>query len=287
MARPDISRRTFLAVSGGLAAAATLWPELAAAHHEPEPLGKGLSARVLSSDLHASPAPQRVVFGLGSKRGYVSGPPVRVGFAPPDTTGEVDLTLDPTRLYKGGLPKGRGIYVAEPILNQPGVWPALALVRERQIEFAIEVKPAPEAPQVGDTASRAPSPTTTDTLEVKPMCTRRPQCPLHAVSLADAIGAGTPVAVLFATPARCQSEYCGPVLDTLLSIRGRYEDAVTFVHVEIYLNNRTTDVAPTVAAWGLPSEPWLYTVDAAGTIVGALDGAFGKAEMVRELDTLV
>jgi hypothetical protein len=286
MARPEISRRTFLAASGGLAAAATLWPELAAAHDEPA-LGKGLSALVLSSDLYASSEPQRVVFGLGSDRGYVSGPPVRVGFAPPDTTGEVDLTLDPARLYKGGLPKGRGIYVAEPVLDTPGIWPAFALVRERQIEFAIEVKAAPAAPQPGAAASRAPSPTTTDTLDVKPICTRRPQCPLHTVSMADVIGAGKPVAVLFATPARCQSEYCGPVLDTLLSIRSRYEDAVTFVHVEIYLNNRTTDVAPTVAAWDLPSEPWLYTVDATGTIVGALDGAFAKLEMIRLLDALV
>ena len=264
-----------------------MWPELAAAHDEPEPLGKGLSALVLSSDLYASPEPQRVVFGLGSKRGYVSGPPVRVGFAPPDTTGEVDLTLDPTRLYKGGLPKGRGIYVAEPVLDSPGVWPAFALVRERQIEFAIEVKEAPVAPRPGTAASREPSPTTPDPLGVKPMCTRRPQCPLHGESLSDVIGAGTPVAVLFATPARCQSEYCGPVLDTLLSLRDRYEGQITFVHVEIYLNNRTTDVAPTVAAWGLPSEPWLYTVDGGDTIVGALDGAFGRAEMVRELDNLV
>jgi hypothetical protein len=239
---------------------------------------------VLSGDLFARPEPQRFVFGLGSKRGYVSGPPVHVGFAPPEAK-EVTLDLAPTRFYKAGLPEGRGVYVAEPVLDAPGVWTGVALVKQRRVTFAIQVNEAPVAPQPGAPASRAASPTTTDTLGVKPICTRRPPCPLHEVSLADVIGDGTPVAVLFATPARCQSQYCGPVLDTLLSVRDRYPD-IRFVHVEIYQNNKTTNLAPTVEAWGIETEPWLYTVDPAGTLVGAIDGAFGKGEIVQQLDDL-
>jgi hypothetical protein len=284
MVRPTVSRRAFLAASGGLAIAATAWPEIAGAHHEPA-LGKGLGTLVLSSDLYASPEPQRFVFGLGSERGYVSGPPVSIGFVPPGTTGRVDVTLDPTRFYKAGLPKGRGVYVAEPVLDTPGVWPGVALVKDRKIDLAVEVKEAPDAPQPGAAASRAASPTVADTLGVRPICTRHPRCPLHTDSLSEVLGAGTPVALLFATPARCQSEYCGPVLDTLLSVRDRYE-GVTFVHVEIYLNNKTVELTPTVQAWGLLSEPWLFTIDATGTIVGALDGAFGRGEMVHLLDAL-
>jgi len=121
---------------------------------------------------------------------------------------------------------------------------------------------------------------------VKPICTRRPQCPLHEVSLADVIGTGTPVAVMFATPALCQSMYCGPVLDELLAVRSRYEDRITFVHVEIYASTTGATLAPTVAAWGIESEPWLYTVDGTGTIVGRLDGAFGREEIVAQLDDL-
>jgi len=280
-----MSRRAFLAASGGLVIAAAAWPEVAFAHEEPK-LGKGLTAVVLSSDLYAKPAPQRFVFGLASKGPrYVSGPPVDVGFIPPDTTGEVTLDVARARLYKAGLPEGRGVYVTEPVLDTPGVWGAVALVKGRQVNFAIEVHEAPVAPLVGAAASRAPSPTVADTLGVKPICTRRPHCPLHEVSLADVIGTGAPVAVLLATPARCQSEYCGPVLDTLLSVRDRYP-GITFVHVEIYKNNKTTDLAPTVEAWALPSEPWLYTVDGAGTIVGAIDGAFGKGEITQQLDAL-
>lgn len=281
----EISRRAFLAASGGLVVAATALTDVAFAHDEPK-LGKGLSALVLSSDLYASPTPQRFVFGLGSKLGYVSGPPVDVGFAPPDTSGDVTLHVTRARLYKAGLPKGRGVYVVEPVFDTPGVWAAVALVNGRKVNFAIQVLDAPVAPLVGAPAARAPSPTTTDALGVMPICTRHPRCPLHDVSLADVVGGGGRVAVLFATPARCQSKYCGPVLDTLLSVRGRYP-ATTFVHVEIYRNNETVDLIPTVKAWGLASEPWLFTVDAGGTIVGRLDGAFGKGEIVQHLDALV
>jgi hypothetical protein len=62
---------------------------------------------------------------------------------------------------------------------------------------------------------------------------------------------------------------------------------VTFVHVEIYRSNRGADLSPTVEAWGLPSEPWLYTVDAAGVIAGRLDGAFGRDEIRAQLEALV
>ncbi|MSO78747.1 MAG: hypothetical protein EXQ79_03985 [Acidimicrobiia bacterium] len=278
-----MSRRAFLAASGGLVIAAAAMPEVAFAHDAPK-LGKGLNAAVLSSNLFAQPTPQRFVFGLLSKRGYVSGPPVHVGFAPPDTT-ETTLEFAPTQFFKAGLPEGRGVYVAQPVLDVPGVWKAVAQVEKRQITFAIEVREASTALLPGAAAPRDASPTPSDTLGVKPICTRSPKCPLHDTSLTELIGSGTPVAVLFATPARCQSEYCGPVLDTLLSVRDAYPD-FAFAHVEIYKNNKTIDLAPTVEAWGLPSEPWLYTIDGAGTIVGALDGAFGKGEIKDLLDNL-
>ncbi|MCJ7439624.1 MAG: hypothetical protein MUP97_17950, partial [Acidimicrobiia bacterium] len=58
-------------------------------------------------------------------------------------------------------------------------------------------------------------------------------------------------------------------------------------HVDIYRSSTGAELSPTVEAWGLESEPWLYTVDGAGTIVGRLDGAFGGNEMTARLDALV
>jgi hypothetical protein len=139
----------------------------------------------------------------------------------------------------------------------------------------------------GQAAPRAASPTPTDTLGVKPICTRQPRCPLHDQSLATVIGAGKPVAALFATPARCQSQYCGPVLDELLDVMTPYRDRVTFVHTEIYQSATGTALVPTLAAWAIESEPWLFGVDATGTIQSRIDGAFGGNEMRALLDALV
>jgi hypothetical protein len=279
-----VSRRSFLAGTGGLVLATTVLGRVAAAG-EPR---RELSPLVLSSDLYASPEPQRFVFAVAIGANYASRAPAQVGFIPPGSArgDTIDVTLQPTTLYKAGLPKGRGVYVTEAVFDRPGVWDAVAVTRGEQVPFALEVHEQPVSPTVGSVASTAPSPTKADRLGVKPICTRVPQCPLHTVSLSEVIGAGTPAAVMFATPALCQSQYCGPVLDELLAVRSDYGERITFVHVEIYRSNRGADLAPTVEAWGIDSEPWLYTVDAAGTIVGRLDGAFGRKEIVQQLDAL-
>lgn len=280
-----VSRRTFLTATGGLvvAAAGVSAAGLSAAGASPTK-SPPISPLVLSSDLYASPEPQRLTFALAKGRRYASFAPAKVALAPPESS---DGTVYATELHKQGLPKGRGIYVADVVLPTEGAWNALAITGGKRVPFAIQVKPQAEAPVTGAAAPNAPSPTTVDPLGVKPICTRRPACPLHDQSLSDVVGTGRPVAALFATPALCQSQYCGPVLDELLKIMPGYRDRVTFVHVEIYRSNRGVALSPTVEAWGLPSEPWLYGIDGTGTITGRLDGAFGGDEMTDLIDTLV
>ena len=92
--------------------------------------------------------------------------------------------------------------------------------------------------------------------------------------------------MLFATPALCTSAYCGPVLEEMLDVMAPYQDRVAFVHVDIYKSLTNATPSPTVTAWKLPSEPWLYGVDGAGVVQSRLDTAFGKAEMVAMFDRL-
>jgi hypothetical protein len=66
-----------------------------------------------------------------------------------------------------------------------------------------------------------------------------------------------------------------------------YSDRIDFVHVEIYKNNETDDVIPTVAAWGLGGEPWLFGVDSTGLVTARLDGAFDATEIRALLEGLV
>lgn len=281
---PAVSRRAFLgsglAVVGGLVVARAV-PAFAA--------GKTRVVAIpFSSDLYASPDPQRftIVLQQGTSDGikYVAGPPVSVRFKGPNGEWSPPSAM---QLDRDGLPKGRGVYRTQATFGEAGTWDGEAQFSGKTTKFAMTLPATAVAPVAGQQAPRAASPTKTDPLGVKPICTRVPQCPLHTMSLSDVIGTGRPVAVLFATPALCTSQYCGPVLDELLSIRQPYEDRITFVHVDIYKNLRGRAESPTVTAWQLPSEPWLYTIDGAGTIVGRIDTAFGKNEMQAQLDELL
>jgi hypothetical protein len=284
-----LSRRAFLGgalgAAGGLAlAGGFLDADLADA----APNSKTYFPLLLSSDLAASPDPQRVVFALAhsSRNGqkFASGPSVTVRFR--KRGGEWDQ-LERTAYDRVGLPKGRGVYVARPVLDSAGLWQVEARAQGKKIPFTIQVNAQPTAVVPGENAPRDPSPTTTDTLGVKPICTRDPMCPLHTQSLSTVIGAGKPVAALFATPARCQSAYCAPVLDEFLEVTKDYGDQIVPVHTEIYKASTGTALVPTVEAWRLPSEPWLFGVDANGVVVSRIDGAFGGTEMKALLDSLV
>jgi hypothetical protein len=280
-----LSRRAFLggglALAGG-AAVARATPALAA------PSKSRVVAIPFSSDLYATPDPQRftLVLQQGTSDGiqYVSGPPVSVRFKGPDGTFSpyVKMTLD-----RQGLPKGRGVYRTDATFATPGTWDGQAKFLGKTTKFAMTLPATASAPVAGEAAPKAASPTTTDSLGVNPICTRDPQCPLHTVSLSEVIGTGKPVAVIFATPALCQSQYCGPVLDELLKVMTPYKDRITFVHVDIYKSLKGTEQSPTVTAWNLPSEPWLFTVNGAGNIVDRIDTAFGHDEMQQMLDNLL
>ncbi|MCU1426029.1 MAG: hypothetical protein JWL83_29 [Actinomycetia bacterium] len=238
----------------------------------------------MSSDLYASPEPQRLAFiALTQNRRFASRAPATVAIKPP---GGVLGPYAAAPLHRDGLPTDRGVYVVQPVLAKAGVYSATIKTAGQTIELPFQVQPKPHGPAVGSIAPAAASPTTTKPLGVKPLCTRKPMCPLHSRSLDEVIGKGRPVAVMFATPALCQSAYCGPVLDTLLPIVTRLQDRIDFVHVEIYRDMTGTNVSPTVTAWNLSSEPWLFAVDPTGKIVSRLDGAFASDEIETVLRQL-
>jgi hypothetical protein len=283
-----LSRRAFLGSALGAAGGLVVAGSLA------DPAWAGESDTtyfplVLSADLAASPQPQRLVFTLAQSsdqgRKFASGPAVSVRFR---KRGAKQWAQPQKTAYdRVGLPKGRGVYIARPVLDRAGIWQVEARAGGQKVPFTIQVNPAPAAIVPGEAAPRDPSPTPADTLGVDPICTQDPECPLHSQSLSTVIGAGKPVAALFATPARCQSAYCAPVLDEFLDITERYGNQIVPVHIEIYQGPTGTALVPTVEAWRLPSEPWLFGIGADGTVQSRIDGAFGGTEMKALLDALV
>ena len=279
-----LSRRAFLAATGGVLLAAAGGGSAAA---ELSAGSKKLSALLLASDLYASPDPQRIVFALAEGPKYASGPPARLAYG---QSRKLGAPVD-TVLHSRGLPKRRGIYTADVTLSEAGPWLGVVQVKKdgkrQNASLAFQVQDQPKAPVPGTPAPRAASPTAANPLGVDPICTRNPPCPLHEASLDTVVGAGKPVAVMLATPALCQSRYCGPVLDDLLTLTDQYKDRVAFAHVEIYTNLSGNETTPTVQAWGIQTEPWLFGVDAIGNVVSRLDGAFGHDEQQQLLQRLV
>lgn len=242
-----------------------------------------VAAGVLASDLYATSTPQRFAFAVLAKQGYASGAKARVALAPPG--GAPTRFVDATARAEG-LPEFRGVYTVEAELPQAGTWNGTLEYQGKRSDFFFPVHEKPSTVVPGQAAIAVPSPTVDNPLGVDPICTHDPPCPLHTKSLDTLVGKGRPVGLLFATPARCQSRYCGPVLDLLLPITKHYEADVDFVHVEIYEDLHSSDTVPTVSAWNLPSEPWFFGIDAAGKVTARLDGAFDEAELRGVLDGL-
>jgi hypothetical protein len=245
----------------------------------------GLTGGRLSSDLYASTEPQRFAFALQKDERFFGGPPATISFTAKGGRPGPPL---PAQYRSDGLPDEHGVYTVEAVFATPGVWTGDIEVDGQDVEMFFQVADQPTAPTVGTPAPVVPSPTVADPLGTDPLCTRTDAnndpapCDLHTQNLADITGRGRPLAVMFATPARCQSQFCGPVLDQLLSLQPEYQDRVDMVHVEIYQSDRGTALVPTLDGWGLMSEPWIFVIDGAGTIQGRLDGAFSTSE-IREL----
>jgi len=283
MPPPTPSRRGFLAASAGVALLGTLgWPDVAGASRPDT--STALSALLVSNDLYVASTPQRVAFVIYRGPTPDSGATARLAVAPPGAAqGEIVTAVK----MATGLPKGRGVYVVDAVFDQAGTYQGEVLFQGHRLPLALEVKTTADAPVPGQMANRAPSPTKANPLGVNPICTRQPPCPLHSLSLSDVIGTGKPVAVLFATPALCQTRYCGPVLNELIAASGPFQNEVAFVHVEIYQSLTGTQEAPTVVAWGIPYEPFFFTVDGTGVIRSRLDSAFGRDEITPLLQSLV
>ncbi len=140
-------------------------------------------------------------------------------------------------------------------------------------------------PLVGDLFPAFDTPTVADARGVDPICTRKPEpCPLHDITLTEALALGKPVLYLVGTPAYCSTGTCTPALDGVLKVREEIGDAVTCVHAEIYTDATLSTVAPAVTALNMTYEPALFVIDDDGVLVDRLDAVFDEVEVRESLE---
>lgn len=256
-----------------------------------------LAAQVASSDLYAG-APQRFLLGVSGQddEGFkvLTGGELRIRFdylgpegtEPPEPGPEVAATYVPApgtpdagRTTPGLTPpsEGRGAYEAEDVVfDRAGVWEAVTEVGGKELTAAFGVTERPQLPAPGERAPRTEN-LTMDSAGVDPAAidsralqgAEVPDPELHATTVADAIDAGRPVLLIVATPTYCTSELCGPDVEVVEDLAGRFSDRAAFVHIEVWGDFQAQQVNDAASEWIEPvgTEPWMWLIGADGRIV--------------------
>jgi hypothetical protein len=183
----------------------------------------------------------------------------------------------------------KSVYVADIPFHKPGKYEVLGIARLDDRLVAATPAGGPitvmrpqddPVPRVGEPAPRIHTPTKADVGgDVASIDTRIPPDTMHEVDFADAVGR-KPVILLFATPALCQSRVCGPVVDIAEQVKAEHDGDADFIHMEIYRDNSIDKgFRPQVAAYRLPTEPWLFAIDKQGKVAARIEGAFSPAEL--------
>lgn len=230
----------------------------------------------------------RYAFGLLDPDGSPLTDAEVVVHAGPDPAEKPVASVPATWLREGVAEKA--IYVAQIPFPAAGAYfvAAVATTREgAQLKGGVQVKVATTSPSPlpGQRAVPVATPTVAKPTGADPLCSRKPVCTMHDVSLDAALRSGKPTVVTFSAPAFCATETCGPVVDLVEAAKKRAPAGVNFVHVEAY-RKQGAELAPALTAWKFATEPWTYFVDAKGVVVERLAGALGAEEITAALAKL-
>jgi hypothetical protein len=191
------------------------------------------------------------------------------------------------------VPGERGLYVTKASFDEPGEWGAEVTMTGEGIDVSVkgtfEVTNESSTPELGERVPSSDTPTASDAGKLSAISTDHDPDPrFYETSVAEALARREPFVLVFATPKFCSSQVCGPTLDTVKSV-ARDFPGMTFIHVEPYeLPTDGSKLVPVEAAqqWGLPSEPWVFVVDARGKLDAKYEGVVGAGELRSELSTL-
>lgn len=218
----------------------------------------------------------------------------------------VAATASGTFIKVAPPPDPRGLYHASVTFAEAGDWGVQITVQQpakppttSRVQFS--VMPATTTPAIGAAAPASQTPTAITAAAIAAISTdTSPDPAFYRTSVAEALAAHTPFVVVFATPQFCQSQICGPTLDTVKAAAGPFEAKVDFIHVEPYVLQPATgsglqpvlsaagqlQLVPAAMQWGLPDEPWIFVVDASGKVTAKFEGAVGSDELTQAIQAV-
>jgi hypothetical protein len=251
---------------------------------------------------------ERVMVELQDSAGRsLSAPDVETLIALYDLDASTETAVsNSTATFRWLIPDTKAIYTAEATFTHAGTWGMevtahAAGVADRTARVTFSVRDSTTTPAIGAAAPPSDTLTTTDPATLAAISTdEHPDLAYYALSIKDAIAAGKPFVVVFATPLFCVSGTCGPALDLVKEVAPAYVGRVNFIHVEPYVlevkDGRTqpeVDVTGhpkpirAVVEWGLPTEPYVFVVDANGKVAAKFEGMAYPDELTAALDALL
>ena len=252
---------------------------------EPSPFPDGAFAFTASSSLGVGE--ERILIAIADPDGArLASPDVPVTITMwPEGAGDARQVQD--GIFTWALEGVTGLYRATFQFDTPGTWIVLVTPADAQpLEpFPVTVYADHPVPAVGEAAPRSDTPTGDEFPLAEISSDTDPDPRFYELSAADAVASGRPSVIVFATPAFCQSAVCGPTLDIVKSIADGHPD-VNFVHIEVYTNlddPANLELVPSVTEWGLPTEPWVFVVDADGNVGARFEGVVTPGEIEAAL----
>ncbi|MFV0523044.1 MAG: TlpA family protein disulfide reductase [Acidimicrobiales bacterium] len=227
------------------------------------------------------------LLGSGPTTPFVGDPEVPLTFEVSSGDGAVAFTVEGRFVEAGAA--GLGMYVTHMRFDQPGQWEVAVAGSDKPGGF-FDVVADPVVPQPGAPAPATATPTATSVEAARAISTDpEPALRFYQLSLDEAIASGRPTVAVFATPAFCQTLTCGPTLDITKNVADDHP-AVNFVHVEPYdialAEQGTLEITQPMVDWGLPTEPWVYLIDANGTVQASFEGLLDEQELAEAVDEL-
>jgi len=155
----------------------------------------------------------------------------------------------------------------------------------RGLRMVFAVQERTLEPQVGDRAPASKQLVLSDVKGVEEVdSSLKPNVELHRLTVAQAVASGKPSVIAFVTPAFCQTRFCGPVLDQVITPAWNdFKGQANVLHIEPYdLVKARGGKLETVAAvqeWKLLAEPIVFVVGRDGVITAKFEGVMDYPEV--------
>lgn len=268
--------------------------------------GPAILPIIISSEI--TKGPNRWLFSLTDRANQlIAAPdvPVHLEFFDVDAADDT-VAFEADARFLWAIEGERGLYAADVEFPKAGRWgtrftATLPDGTTQAVRADYDVTESGRTPAIGAPAPSVDTPTLADVGDdpAKVSTDQDPERRFYETSVADALAAGKPFVLVFATPAFCQTAVCGPTLEVVKSVAADYP-TVTFINVEPYKMAYTDgrlqpelsadgqlQTAPWTDAFGLPSEPWVFVVDSDGKVAAKFETILASDEMKAAIDPVV